>query len=57
MLSIYRSGEIDLLENLDTAHIRLLVEPAEPHSGLCRDFLHGFKGRPVVLWWCFGALY
>ena len=26
MLSIYRAGEIDLFENLDIVHIRLLVE-------------------------------
>ena len=25
MLSIYRAGEIDLFENLDIVHIRLLV--------------------------------
>ena len=27
MLSVYRSGEIDLFENLDIVHIRLLVDP------------------------------
>ena len=26
MLSIYRAGEIDLFENLDIVHIRLLVD-------------------------------
>ena len=26
MLNIYRAGEIDLFENLDIDHIRLLVE-------------------------------
>ena len=30
MLSIYRSGEIGLVENLDIVHIRLLVEPQLP---------------------------
>jgi len=29
MLSIYRAGEIDLFENLDIVHIRLLVVPSE----------------------------
>ena len=28
MLSIYRAGEIDLFENLDIVHIRLLVVDA-----------------------------
>ena len=30
MLSIYRAGEIDLFENLDIVHIRLLVEVVAP---------------------------
>ena len=36
MLSIYRSGEIDLFENLDIVHIRLLVEG--PAAGPCDFF-------------------
>ena len=31
-LSLHRAGEIDLFENLDIVHIRLLVEAAR-HSG------------------------
>ena len=35
MLSIYRAGEIDLFENLDIVHIRLLVAyTATPVEGL-----------------------
>ena len=30
MLSIYRAGEIDLFENLDIVHIRLLVVNPDP---------------------------
>jgi len=29
-LSVYRAGEIDLFENLDIVHIRLLVEELDP---------------------------
>ena len=37
MLSIYRAGEIDLFENLDIVHSRLLVERearAEPGASV-----------------------
>ena len=39
MLSIYRAGEIDLFENLDIVHIRLLVEGQVPPVS---------HGRPIA---------
>jgi len=32
-LSVYRAGQIDLLENLDIVHIRLLVEVSQIEWG------------------------
>ena len=53
MLSIYRSGEIDLFENLDIVHIRLLVVDAVMRSSfkegsylrLVDFFYHSTLGR------------
>ena len=52
MLSIYRAGEIDLFENLDIVHIRLLVdscacEVATPNIRRCRDQIGTTPGLKV----------
>ena len=54
MFSIYRSGEIDLFENLDIVHIRLLVEVRALQSvrviGHPSDLIEqGFKST-IIQW-------
>ena len=61
MLSIYRAGEIDLFENLDIFHIRLLVETSGDSvpcrmAGVTAVVLHGTESqkmspahRPITL--------
>ena len=47
MLSIYRAGEIDLFENLDIVHIRLLVVGATVGNTYIGGFLRmTLKGVP-----------
>ena len=38
MLSIYRAGEIDLFENLDIVHIRLLVDLCTPTKAVSEQY-------------------
>ena len=53
MLSIYRAGEIDLFENLDIVHIRLLVDPFRPDAGLSAPRRPYLSRGPAVLMWRF----
>ena len=49
MLSIYRAKEIDLFENLDIFHIRLLVDrPTEGSSGTAFSYERGTRVHMVL---------